>query len=265
MTAPSKVNMSYVEYSVDNRVGFITLNRPDKRNALSFELIDELKKSFRTAESDSSAKVIVLRARGQVFCAGADLAYLKQLQKYSFEENLADSNHLRELLHLIYTLKKVVIAQVHGHAIAGGCGLISVCDFVYAVPDCKFGYTEVKLGFIPALVMVFLLRRITEAHAKELLLGGELITAKEAANMGLVNKVVQPSELEAEVKSLADVLITSNSEESMRRTKQMIGEVQTMPLVQALDYAARMNAEMRSTEDFRKGISSFLDKQKLTW
>jgi methylglutaconyl-CoA hydratase len=265
MTAPSKASMSYIEYSVDNRVGFITLNRPDKRNALSFELIDELKKSFKTAESDPSVKVIVLRARGEVFCAGADLAYLRQLQQYSFEENLADSNHLRELLYSIYTLRKIVIAQVHGHAIAGGCGLASVCDFVYAVPESRFGYTEVKLGFIPALVMVFLIRRITEAHAKQLLLSGELITAKEAEVMGLVNKVVDPSRLESEVRTLADILITTNSAESLRRTKQMIGEVQSMPLTQALDYAAKMNAEMRSTDDFRKGISSFLDKQKLTW
>jgi methylglutaconyl-CoA hydratase len=257
--------MSYVEYSVDNRIGFITLNRPDKRNALSFELIDELKQSFKKAEADTSVKVVVLRAHGEVFCAGADLAYLRQLQKNSFEENLADSNHLRELLYLIYSLPKVVIAQVHGHAIAGGCGLASVCDFVYTIPAARFGYTEVKLGFIPALVMVFLIRRIGESRAKELLLSGELITAEAAFGMGLVNRVLESSELENEVRKLAEILITTNSGESLKRTKKMIGEVQTMSLQQALDYAARMNAEMRSTDDFRTGISSFLDKQKLTW
>jgi methylglutaconyl-CoA hydratase len=257
--------MSYIEYSVSDRTGFITLNRPEKRNALSFELIDELKQTFRLAESDPSVKVVVLKAKGDVFCAGADLAYLKQLQGFSFEENLADSHHLRELLYTIYTLKKVVIAQVHGHAIAGGCGLASVCDFVYAAPESKFGYTEVKLGFIPALVMVFLIRRIGEGRTKELLLSGELIAAQDAREMGLVNKVVAADQLEAEVRKLAELLINTNSAESLARTKQMIGEVQTMPLQQALDYAAKMNAEMRSTSDFRKGISSFLDKQKLSW
>jgi methylglutaconyl-CoA hydratase len=257
--------MSYIEYSVSERTGFITLNRPEKRNALSFELIDELKNAFRSAESDPLVKVVVLKAKGEVFCAGADLAYLKQLQGFSFEENLADSNHLRELLYTIYTLKKVVIAQVHGHAIAGGCGLASVCDFVYAVPESKFGYTEVKLGFIPALVMVFLVRRIGEGRTKELLLTGDLITAQEAKEMALVNKIVPGNELEAAVKRLADTLINTNSEQSLMRTKRMIGEVQTMPLQQALDYAAKMNAEMRSTSDFRKGITSFLDKQKLSW
>ena len=257
--------MSYIDFSISDRIGFITLNRPEKRNALSFELIDDLKKAFRSAEADDSVKVVVLQARGEVFCAGADLAYLKQLQKFSFEENLADSNHLRDLLYTIYTLKKVVIAQVHGHAIAGGCGLASVCDFIYAVPESKFGYTEVKLGFIPALVMVFLLRRIGEGRAKELMLSGDLYTAQEAREMGLVNKVVPAAELGGEVKKLAAMLVATNSAESLHRTKRMIGEVPTMPLEQALDYAARMNAETRSTEDFKRGISSFLDRQKLIW
>jgi methylglutaconyl-CoA hydratase len=135
MTALSNTSMPYVEYSVNDRVGIIILNRPDKRNALSFELIDELKKNFKIAQSDNAVKVVILRARGEVFCAGADLAYLQQLQKFSFQENLADSNHLRELLHLIYTLKKVVIAQVHGHAIAGGRGLASVCDLCIQRPN----------------------------------------------------------------------------------------------------------------------------------
>jgi len=257
--------MPNVDYSARDRIGFITLNRPEKRNALSFELIDELKQAFRTAEADPGVKVVVLRANGEVFCAGADLGYLQKLQGYSFEENLADSNHLRELLLTIYTLTKVVIAQVHGHAIAGGCGLASVCDFVYAAPESKFGYTEVRLGFVPALVMTFLIRRIGESRAKELLLSGELISAVSAAGMGLVNKIVKASELESEVNSLANMLITQNSSESLARTKRLIGVLPSMPLEQALDLAARENAESRTTDDFKKGVSSFLEKKKLTW
>ncbi|HWA36104.1 MAG TPA: enoyl-CoA hydratase/isomerase family protein, partial [Cyclobacteriaceae bacterium] len=165
-----------VEYMVADRVGYITLNRPEKRNALNQEMVSELEAAFQKASSDDSAKVIVLRARGEAFCAGADLGYLQQLQKYSYEENLADSSHLKELFFLIYTLNKVVIAEVQGAALAGGCGLAAVCDFVFTVPEAKFGYTEVKIGFIPAIVTVFLLRKIGESRAKELLLSGSLIS-----------------------------------------------------------------------------------------
>src|SRR5689334_2261149 len=177
--------MNHIEFIVDNRIGFITLNRPEKRNALSYELIAELKEAFARAEADERAKVLVLKANGEAFCSGADLAYLQKLQGFSFEENIADSNHLKELFHQIYTLKKVVIAQVNGHALAGGCGLATVCDFSFAVPEAKFGYTEVKIGFIPAIVMVFLLRKIGEARSKQLLLSGELITADDAMRLSL--------------------------------------------------------------------------------
>src|SRR5262249_42264171 len=146
--------MDLVLYEVNDRIGFITLNRPEKRNALSFELVSALKEVFSKAEEDPAVKVVVLRANGEAFCAGGDLAYLQQLQKFSFEENLADSNHLKTLFLKIYQLKKIVIAQVQGHALAGGCGLATVCDFVIAVPEARFGYTEVKIGFVPALVLV---------------------------------------------------------------------------------------------------------------
>ncbi len=158
--------MPLIETSVKDRIGYIVLNRPDKRNALSPEMVSELKLAFKKAEDNAAVKVIVLKANGESFCAGADLAYLQDLQKFSYEENLADSRHLKELFLQIYTLRKVVIAQVQGSAMAGGCGLATVCDFVYAVPESKFGYTEVKIGFIPAIVMVFLLRKIGEAGLK---------------------------------------------------------------------------------------------------
>ena len=141
--------MSLVIFTVKDRVGYITLNRPDKRNALSHELVIELIDAFDKAEQDSSVKVVVLKAAGEAFCAGADLAYLQQLQNFSFEQNLEDSRQLKNLFLKIYQLKKVVIAQVQGHALAGGCGLATVCDFTFAVPEAKFGYTEVKIGFSP--------------------------------------------------------------------------------------------------------------------
>src|SRR5689334_9069020 len=177
--------MKYIQYSADQGIGTITLSRPEKRNALSFELVSELKAAFTALEMDATVKIIILKAQGEAFCAGADLGYLQQLQHFSFEENLADSNHLKELFLQIYTLKKVVIAQVQGHALAGGCGLATVCDFSFTVPEAKFGYTEVKIGFIPAIVMIFLLRKIGEARSKQLLLSGELITADDAMRLSL--------------------------------------------------------------------------------
>ena len=257
--------MSLVNYQTENRIGYITLNRPEKRNALSPELIAELHQAFERAEQDHEVKVVVLKAAGEAFCAGADLAYLQQLQKFSVEENLQDSNKLKALFLKIYSLRKVVIAQVQGHALAGGCGLATLADFVVAVPEAKFGYTEVKIGFIPAIVLVFLIRKIGEQKSRQLLLSGDLIKAEEAFTMGLVTKVVPKEKLEETVQLLAHTLIKNNSGHSMELTKKMIGEVQSMSLTEALDYASRMNAMARGSEDCKKGISAFLEKRELSW
>ncbi|RAW01025.1 enoyl-CoA hydratase/isomerase family protein [Pseudochryseolinea flava] len=254
-----------VAYSIKDRIGYITLTRPEKRNALNFEVVQQLKDLFHEAERDDAVKVVVLRAEGDAFCAGADLGYLQSLQKNSYAENLEDSNHLKELFLQIYTLKKVVIAQIQGHALAGGCGLATVCDFAITVPEAKFGYTEVRIGFIPAIVMVFLLRKIGEGKAKQLLLGGELITAQDAINMGLINKVVAKEKLEDEVYQLASSLIENNSAQSMMTTKKMIAEVQSMSLDEALTFAAKSNALARESDDCKKGIASFLNKEKFKW
>ncbi|HEV8512562.1 MAG TPA: enoyl-CoA hydratase-related protein, partial [Cyclobacteriaceae bacterium] len=241
------------------------LNRPEKRNALSHELVAELKNAFTRAENDVNVKVVVLQANGEAFCAGADLAYLQQLQKFSFEENLADSNHLKELFLKIYQLKKVVIAKVQGHALAGGCGLATVCDFVFAVPEAKFGYTEVKIGFIPAIVLVFLIRKIGEKNAKHLLLSGELFQGNDTMSFGLVNYLTPKDKLNESVLEFSQKLIKNNSTQSMSLTKQMIDQVQSMSLTDALAYAAKMNAEARGSDDCKKGINAFLSKRDLNW
>lgn len=257
--------MALVEFTHKDRVGFITLNRPEKRNALSFEMVSELKNKLAEAESDRQVKVIILRAKGEVFCAGADLDHLQNMQGYSYEQNLADSRHLKELFYAIYTLKKIVIAQVHGHALAGGCGLASVCDFVFAAPQAKFGYTEVKIGFVPAIVMVFLIRKIGEQKARHLLLSGELTHGEGAYQFGLVNRLVPVDDLERATVEFATRLAGNNSGQSMELTKKMIAEVQSMPLQEALEHAAQMNAQARGTDDCRKGIEAFLNKQDPKW
>jgi len=257
--------MNFILQEKKDRIGIITLNRPDKRNALNSVVIELLKEAFTILDADEEVKVIILRASGTVFSAGADLQYLQQLQKNSYDENLEDSNSLKELFLKIYNLKKVVIAQVQGHAIAGGCGLMTVCDYAFVVPEAKFGYTEVKIGFIPAIVLVFLLRKISEARAKELLLSGQLISSAMAYEIGLISKVVPANELSAYVEGFATDLANSNSAASMGMTKKLISEVQGMNLADALNLAVETNARVRESEDCKKGIAGFLDGEKITW
>src|SRR5688500_4382084 len=178
--------MDYIQLDRRGAILDIILNRPDKRNALNSEFVAELTQAFKQAAGDDAVRVIVLKAEGSVFSAGADLAYLQQLQANTFEENLADSSALKDLFILMYEHPKLIIAQVDGHAIAGGCGLVTVCDFVYAVPDAMFGYTEVRIGFIPAIVMFFLMRKVGEAKARSLLLTGKLIKAEAFKEIGIV-------------------------------------------------------------------------------
>jgi methylglutaconyl-CoA hydratase len=193
------------------------------------------------------------------------LAYVQQLQKNTYEENLQDSSHLKDLFYQIYTLNKVVIAQIEGHAIAGGCGLATVCDFSFTVPEAKFGYTEVRIGFIPDIVKVFILRKIGEMKSKQLLLTGELINAEDSVNLGLINEVVDKDQMAARINEFANMLIEKNSGQSMAYTKQMIAAVPSMTLEDGLKYAAEMNAKARASEDCQKGIASFLNKEPIAW
>ncbi len=255
----------FVNYQIKNRVAFIEINRPDKRNALNAELVLQLTQSFKEAEKDENVKVIVLKSVGEVFSAGADLDYLKKLQSNTFDENLKDSNQLKNLFQLIYEQPKIVIAQVQGHAIAGGCGLASVCDFVFSVPEAKFGYTEVKIGFIPAIVAVFLLRKIGEGLTKELVFSGDLIDAERARHINLINFIVDAEKIEEEVIKYAEKLCNTTSSQSIALTKQLLNKIQDKPIEEALDFASEMNAHARSTVDCKRGIQAFLDKNKIVW
>jgi methylglutaconyl-CoA hydratase len=162
-------------------------------------------------------------------------------------------------------LKKVVISQVHGPALAGGCGLATVCDFTFAAPEAIFGYTEVRIGFVPAIVMVFLIRKIGEGRAKQLLLGGPTITSEEALQLGLISYVRDKSSLSHDVTEFALQLIESNSAYAMGVTKNMIAKVQALPIADALDFASEMNAKARGSEDCKRGISAFLRKERISW
>jgi methylglutaconyl-CoA hydratase len=257
--------MNLVELTIENQVAKITINRPEKRNALSSALVSSLKSAFAESIQSSDARVIVLKASGTVFSAGADLAYLQQLQKNTYEENLEDSNHLRSLFELIYTAPKPVIAQVQGDAIAGGCGLVSVCDIVVTTNAARFGFTEVKIGFIPALVSVFLLKKIGESHTRKLLLEGGLITADEALKVGIVHEIVEESALETHVMEKAEKLARTNSPEAMQNTKKLLLDLSHLSIGDGLNLAEIANAKARASDDCKKGIAAFLNKEKISW
>ncbi len=257
--------MQYIKYDIKDRIGYLTLNRPEKRNALNAELVNELKQSIKLAESDKSVKIIVIKAEGKAFCAGADLEYLQNLQAFTYEENLQDSNNLMELYKMIYSSEKIFIAQVEGHAIAGGAGLATVCDFIFSVPEAKYGYTEVAIGFVPAIVSVFLTRKIGETKSKELLLTGKIISAQEAKDLNIFNFIENKENIQNAVYNFAQQLINKTSSDSLRITKQLIAKTQSLDYEDALNLAAETNAKSRETEDCKKGIDAFLSKKEIKW
>ena len=259
------MNFSRLSYQVDRRICTITLSRPEKRNALDDHLVNELTQALLNASKDGDAKVVVLAAEGKAFCAGADLDYLQKLSTYDFNQNLEDSENLMRLFYLIYTMRKPVIAKVQGAAVAGGCGLATVCDIVVASQDATFGYTEVAIGFLPAIVLTFLLRRVGEGKARELVLTGKMISASDALSYGMVNEVVPPSRLDARVDELAESLCVNGSASSMGLVKEMFSKMDGMNFGDMLDYASNMNAAMRMTEDCKNGMAAFLKKEKIRW
>lgn len=259
------MNESLVLYTVDARVAAITINRPEKRNALNSEIVTQLIECFIRASEDDGVKVVILNANGPVFSAGADLGYLQQLQQNSYEENLLDSENLKRLFTTIYTLPKVVIAQVQGHAIAGGCGLATVCDIIFAVPEANFGYTEVKLGFVPAIVSCFLIRKAGETIAKKLLLTAKIFSAEQALNYGLITFVSPKEDIEHAVKDFALNLCSEASANSLMVTKQLIGQTTNPLLENSLSLAVQINARVRESEDFKSGVDAFLNKRKNQW
>ncbi len=249
----------------DGPVLTLTLNRPDKRNALSADLVAALKDALADAAEDDGVRVVVLTGAGTAFSAGADLALLESLQSASAEANLADSQHLAELFSAIYRHPKPVIAKVNGHAIAGGCGLAAVCDLALVADHAKLGFTEVRIGFVPAIVSVFVLRKLGEAAARDLMLRGHLIPADEAAHIGLVTRTVPAADLDAATDDLARELATSTSATAVALTKRLLADVPGMGLAEALGHAASLNALARSTADCKAGVAAFLGKTDPPW
>jgi methylglutaconyl-CoA hydratase len=257
---------SSIVCSTQDRITLVSMNRPALRNALNDVMIRELTDAFNTANRNAGARIVILTGNGSAFCAGMDLDYLRTISELGQAENLEDARSLTRLLELIHGLKKPVIAMVNGPALGGGCGLAAACDFVFASKEkATMGAPEVRMGFLPAVILLYLVKRMGEGAAREFALRGEILAAEAARAKGLVTEVVEAARLADRVMEFAAELIKSTSGSSQMLTKELFSRFDEMGVKQAEEYAANLNALARKTEDFRKGISAFKGKDRLEW
>src|SRR5271165_46730 len=257
------MNYKTLQLAFDSNIATLTLNRPDKRNAISYELIDDLIRALDEV-NQSSARILIVTGAGKAFCSGMDLDNLKALIGRTPDQNLADSRTMVSLFRSLYEFPKPTIAAVNGPAIAGGAGLALLCDFTLAVPEAKFGYTEVRIGFVPAIVTTFLLRQVGEKIVRDLVLTGRIFDAAEALRLGLITEIVPPEQLLDRARELAAQL-AENSPLSLLRTKRLLTDRARAELDSRIEAAIRENAGIRESADFREGITSFLEKRKPKW
>lgn len=258
-----KVNYATIAVEDQYPIRTITLRRPERRNAMTAEMQEELLAAFEDA-AGSDCRVLVLTGAGEAFCAGLDLSALRGMQDQSAAAQRPDAERIARLFRTLYELPIPTIAAVNGPAVAGGAGLAILCDFTLAVPEAKFGFTEVRIGFVPALVSAFLALQIGEKRCRDLLLTGRIIDAGDAYRMGLVTELVPKNELMQRVTAVAEVL-SANSPQSLQMTKRLISGQSKAWLDAAIEAAIKANAESRETADFHEGISAFLEKRKPNW
>lgn len=252
--------MLEIIYKVENSVATITLNRPEKRNALNDSLINSIKEYLNEANNDNTLQAIIIRGEGKDFCSGADLSALQKIAESDVLENLEDANNLAELFILIRKVKIPVIAAVHGRALAGGCGLATACDIVLATKSARFGYPEVKIGFVPAMVMAILRRNLSEKRAFELITKGFDFSSDEAERIGLINRVFDDETFENDVRNyVSDYEKVSRS--AVILSKRLLYQMDGMNFETALNAGVDVNAIARMTEDCQNGIAKFLEKK----
>src|ERR1700756_75645 len=252
-----------LQFETTGHLSTITLNRPEKRNAISIQMIAELHAALDEIEK-THTRVVILTGIGKAFCAGIDLGYLQAIARQTAAENQEDSRRIAKMFRRIWSYSKPLIAAVNGHALAGGCGIATLCDFTIAVPEAKFGYTEVKIGFLPAIVSVFLTRQIGEKRARDLLLTGRIIEAAEAKELGLVNEIVPAENLMKRANELAETILAA-SPSSVTRAKHLLVSSATASVDHDLERAVLESARVRCTPDFKEGIAAFLEKRKPIW
>ena len=244
-------------------VALITLNRPEKRNALSAAMIAELMSVLADLESGKE-RVAIITGAGKAFCAGMDLDALKALAAQSSEQNLADARRTAAFFRRLWSFPKPLIAAVNGAALAGGCGIATLCDFTIAAPEAAFGYTEVRVGFMPALVSMFLERQVGEKLARDLFLTGRILDATEAKAAGLITKIVPLEELLKAARELAATLM-ANSPGAVQATKRLLVRASEPEIDRRIELAIAASVAIRNTADFREGLSAFLEKRQPRW
>lgn len=251
--------MADVIITTENSLRTITLNRPEKRNALNDELIAALKNAFREADADENVKCIILRGAGKDFCSGADLSALQKIANASLEENLEDARSLGELYKLIRRVKVPVIAAVHGRALAGGCGLAMACDIILAASTARFGFPEVKIGFVPAMVAAIVRRNMSEKAAFAMLTLGKEMDAAQLQNTGVIYHVFHDDNFEQETFAFAEQY-SRLSGSAVQMTKQLLYDIDNLTFDEAIEHGAKTNANARMTDDCQNGIAKFLNR-----
>ncbi|HXW57428.1 MAG TPA: enoyl-CoA hydratase-related protein [Candidatus Cybelea sp.] len=257
------MNYDTLRIETTDLVATVTLDRPEKRNAISPRMVVELLAGLEEIEAGPT-RVGIITGAGRAFCAGMDLDGLRSMATQSPQQNIEDSRRMAEMFYRVYSFPKPLIAAVNGPAIAGGCGIATLADFTLAAPEARLGYTEVKIGFLPALVSVFLRRQVGEKIARDLLLSGRIVEAPEALRLGLVTEVVSADRLLGRARELAGTLMAS-SPTSILRTKRLMLHSEQAALLADIETAIQENAAIRSTADFREGLSSFLEKRAPKW
>lgn len=251
-------------YSIENKIAKVYLNRPEVHNAFNEVMIAELTDVFTRITKEDETRVVVLTGKGESFCAGADLNWMKRMINFSYEQNLEDSLKLSELFYLMYSLPKPIIAAVNGAAIGGGTGLVAVCDIAIASDNAKFSLSEVKLGLVPACISPYVIRKVGEGQAREFFLTGERVTAQKALELGLVNQVVPLTQLPMAVEEKVKQLLSSGPK-AIAMCKELLKNVPGMSFDQAKTYTAEMIASMRIGDEGQEGMSAFLEKRKPKW
>jgi len=254
---------STLKLATETDVALLTLNRPEKRNALSPQMIEELLAALDAVEA-APVRVLILTGEGPAFCSGMDLEYLKGLAGQSPEQNLADARRTVRMFRRLWSFPKPLIAAVNGAALAGGCGIATLGDFTLASEEAKFGYTEVRVGFMPALISAFLQLQVGEKIARDLLLSGRVFGAAEAQSLGLVTKIVPGAQLLPAARELAATLI-ANSPGGLQATKRLLVHCSQAELIRRLELGVAESVAIRATTDFREGLAAFLEKRKPKW
>jgi len=254
-----------IRYEKSERYATITLAHPERRNALNYSFVSELKTAFATAEADEDVKVIVLRAEGPVFCSGIDLAYLHQLLEYDLDAQQADTLNLVELYEQMFKLRKVIITVVEGDAFAAGAGLLAASDLVLCTEGSQISFNQVRFGQIPAPMMGFVLRKIGNGAGRRLFLTGEAISAEEARNMGLISEVLADDAVEERLGELLARLILRNSGGAMELTKRLLADIQDLPLLEGLHFSTRLNGHARLSAEARFGEECYLSGEDFSW